>query len=67
MKTGEEERDGANVTRKPYSPPRLTVHGDVATLTQQDHGASGCKSSRKDCGSGDGQSRLQPWGTSTYS
>jgi hypothetical protein len=56
-----------NEKRKPYSPPSLTVHGDVATLTRQQLGEPGCKPSRKDCGSGDGNSRLQPWGSSTYS
>lgn len=49
--------------RKPYSPPTLTVHGDVAALTHQDHGGSGCDPSRKECGGGDGNSRLTPWGT----
>jgi asparagine synthase (glutamine-hydrolysing) len=49
--------------RKPYTTPRLTVHGDVATLTQQSHGQPGCDPSRKECGGGDGNSRLTPWGS----
>jgi hypothetical protein len=49
--------------RKPYTTPRLTVHGDVAALTQQNHGGSGCDPSRKECGGGDGNSRLTPWGS----
>lgn len=46
--------------RKPYSTPRLVVHGDVASLTQQDWGGSGCTPSAKNCGGGDGNSRLGP-------
>jgi hypothetical protein len=49
--------------RKPYSSPTLTVHGDVAVLTQQANGEPGCTPSRKDCGGGDGNSRLTPWGS----
>jgi hypothetical protein len=49
--------------RKPYSPPTLTVHGDVATLTQQSHGDPGCNPAIKECGGGDGNSRLTPWGS----
>jgi hypothetical protein len=47
--------------RKAYSPPRLTVHGDVARLTQQQQGQPGCDPSRKECGGGDGNSRLTPF------
>ena len=43
---------------KEYSTPKLTVHGSVATLTQQDQGGSGCMPSMKECGGGDGNSRL---------
>jgi hypothetical protein len=49
--------------RKPYLKPKLTVHGNVAALTQQDHGGSGCDPSRKECGGGDGNSRLSPFGS----
>jgi hypothetical protein len=48
--------------RKRYSTPQLTVHGDVATLTQQSYGEPGCEPSAKNCGGGDGNSRLSPWG-----
>lgn len=44
--------------RKQYSTPLLTLHGDVVTLTQQDYGGSGCDPSAKECGGGDGNSRL---------
>ena len=52
-----------NTERKPYSTPRLTVHGDVATLTQQSQGEPGCNPSIKECGGGDGNSRLTPFGS----
>jgi hypothetical protein len=38
--------------RKPYTTPRLQVHGDVATLTQQGEG--------KGLGGGDGASHRGP-------
>jgi hypothetical protein len=47
------------VQRKVYTTPRLTVHGDIAKLTQQ--GEPGCDPSRKECGGGDGNSRLTPF------
>jgi hypothetical protein len=59
----EERGTEMKTERKPYSPPTLTVHGDVATLTQQSHGDPGCDPSKKQCGGGDGNSRLSPWGS----
>jgi hypothetical protein len=47
--------------RKEYTTPTLTIHGDVAALTQQSHGEPGCDPSRKECGGGDGNSRLTPF------
>lgn len=47
-------------TRKAYRAPRLTVHGDVAAITQKDPnlGGSGCGPSVKGCNGGDGVSKL---------
>lgn len=49
------------IERKEYRTPTLTIHGDVAMLTRQNQGESGCEPSRKDCGGGDGNSRLTPF------
>jgi hypothetical protein len=52
MNTRRERGTGMEKQRKPYTTPRLQVHGGVATLTQQGEG--------KGLGGGDGASHRGP-------